>query len=103
MSGILNLPSNADNLPIVLLLHGLGSDAATASRAGAFLLACGYATFALDAPRHGTGEISGDQLISDDLAETRPLLVQATVDYRRGIDYLATRSDVDKDRCSYGR
>lgn len=96
--GILNMPSNGDNLPIVLLLHGLGSDAATASRAGAFLLTYGYATFALDAPRHGDRRVSGEQLISEDLAETRALLVEATVDYRRGLDYLATRGDVDTDR-----
>ncbi|MGI8924949.1 MAG: alpha/beta hydrolase family protein [Fimbriimonadales bacterium] len=96
--GILNLPSNAYNLPIVLLLHGLDSDAATASRTGAFLLAYGYATFALDAPRHGTRRVSGEQLISDDLAETRALLVQATVDYLRGLDYLTSRVDVDTDR-----
>lgn len=104
--------------PCVLLLHNWsgskdgwwedgnyisGGDARKA------LLAKGYAVFALDALGHGerVGD-SGDQVANPRSAPgaspphnyftLRELVTQTVVDYRRGLDYLATRGDVDMQR-----
>ena len=100
--------------PVVLQLHGLtGSkanwwDDAGFSRGGQVtkgLLGAGYAVLALDAQYHG------DRLVQNDyespgtmvfergwMHRYRDLLVQSVVEYRRALDYLATREEIDAER-----
>ena len=58
----------------------------------------GYATIALDAPRHGKRAVENGTIIIGDLKTTRDLWVEAVVDYRYALDYLAAREDIDMER-----
>ncbi|UCH35619.1 MAG: alpha/beta fold hydrolase [Armatimonadota bacterium] len=104
--------------PCVLLLHGWsgskenwwddgkyisGGEAQTA------LLAHGYAVFALDAQGHGDRIAENDYSVVNVYNEPgaeprknyftlREIITQSVVDYRRGLDYLVTRGDVDMQR-----
>lgn len=73
------------------------------------LLAAGFAVFALDAQGHGDRIAENDYQVVNLFEEPgapprknyftlRDVLTQTVLDYRRGIDYLATRGDVDMAR-----
>ncbi|MEZ4588996.1 MAG: alpha/beta fold hydrolase [Gemmatimonadales bacterium] len=100
--------------PCVLLLHGIGSDKdawwqdesfSSGGRLTKELVAAGFAVLALDAEYHG------ERLQNNDfespivftfehgwIRRARDMIVQSTVDYRRAIDYLGTRADIDTSR-----
>ncbi len=100
--------------PVVLQLHGLGGSKATwwddagFSRGGQVtkgLLGAGYAVLALDAQYHGERLVNNDYeppgiMVFERgwLHRYRDLLVQSVVEYRRALDYLATREEIDADR-----
>mgnify|MGYP002623251731 CR=1 FL=1 len=117
--GYFQLPkNNAQKHPCVLLLHGWSQNKDRWFTDGNYisggevrkaLLAAGYAVFALDAQCHG------DRIAVNDYAPvnhyqaegpqprkgyfTLPEIYAQTVkDYRRGIDYLASRGDIDVER-----
>ncbi|MEZ5557023.1 MAG: alpha/beta fold hydrolase [Pseudomonadales bacterium] len=112
--GILALPTRGEApFPIVLLLHGLTGnklqwlgDAFThGGEVTAGLLEKGYAVLALDAQYHGQRSVYNDFVDPGEMVFQRGwgvryanLMTQTVVDYRRAIDYLATRGDVDVDR-----
>ena len=83
--------------PCVLILHGLGGSKKDA-RALAPLLSKGYMALALDAQYHGDRKQEGKELFSADLAGLQQGFIQTIIDYRRAMDYLATRPDVDAKR-----
>ena len=113
-------PSGAGPYPCVLLLHGWSGSKEDWWRDGNYvsggnlrkaLLAAGFAVLALDAQCHG------DRIAQNDFAPvnhyvdesagpnqrkgyfTLPdIYIQTTRDYRRAVDYLETRPDVDKAR-----
>ncbi|MFC3199398.1 alpha/beta hydrolase family protein [Parapedobacter deserti] len=107
--GYLALPRNRSHpYPIVLLLHGLtGSKEnwwepnTTLGKLTEQLLASGYAVLTLDAEFHG--ERSGNNPFESPVAILenewfvcfRDMMIQSVIDYRRALDYLATREDVD--------
>jgi dienelactone hydrolase len=118
-SGYLQLPAGTGPHPCVLLLHGWsgskenwwqtgnyisGGDARTA------LLAAGLGVLALDAQCHGDRIAANDFAPVNhyaDPAASQPrkgyftredIYVQTVRDYRRAIDYLATRGEIDTDR-----
>jgi dienelactone hydrolase len=69
------------------------------------LLEQGYAVMALDAQYHGDRAIYNDYINPGEMIFQRGwgvrysnMVIQTIVDYRRAIDYLATRSDIDADR-----
>jgi predicted esterase len=68
------------------------------------LLALGYGVFALDAKYHGERSSLNDYdnpwMIFEraQFAMLRSLMVESTVDYRRGLDWLETREDIDAER-----
>ena len=73
------------------------------------LLAAGFAVFALDAQGHGDRIAENDYQVVNLFEEPgapprknyftlRDVITQTVLDYRRGIDYLATRGDVDMAR-----
>ena len=113
--GLLSTPTTGKKpYPVVLLLHGLTSSKSAwlvngSSHHGSpltmGLLKKGYAVLALDAQYHGDRAIYNDFVDPGEMVFQRGwmgrysnLVTQTIVDYRRAIDYLATRGDIDKDR-----
>ena len=117
--GYLEFPKEAEPpYPCVLLLHGWsgskedwwedgnyisGGDARKA------LLKKGYAVFALDAQGHGDRIAENDYHVVNLYNEPgtpprknyftlREIITQTVIDYRRGLDYLAVRADIDMQR-----
>lgn len=69
------------------------------------LLDSGYAVLALDMPYHGDRIYENDFIPANTTLfknrwgyHTRDMVVQSTIEYRRAIDYLETRTDIDKDK-----
>ena len=117
--GLLELPaSGAGPYPCVLLMHGWSGSKDSWWKDGGYLnggdtrkalLAAGYAVFALDAQAHGDRIAENDYHpvnLYDDPADPprknyftlRDIITQTIMDYRRGIDYLETREDIDAGR-----
>lgn len=104
--------------PCVLLMHGWSGAKDRWWRDGGYiyggetrkaLLDRGYAVFALDAQAHGDRIAENDYAVVNDYNEPdtplrknyfslRDILTQTILDYRRGLDYLAVRGDIDMDR-----
>jgi dienelactone hydrolase len=119
--GYLQFPaSGAAPYPCVLLLHGWSGSKENWWQDGNYisggnmrkaLLAAGHAVLALDAQCHGDRIAQNDfapvNHYVDETASGNPrkgyftlvdIYLQTTRDYRRGIDYLETRSEIDKSR-----
>jgi dienelactone hydrolase len=104
--------------PCVLLMHGWSGSKAHWWKDGGYLhggnarkalLDAGYAVFALDAQAHGDRIAENDyhvvNLYEDPGAPPRKnyftlrdIITQTVRDYRRGIDYLETREEINADR-----
>lgn len=113
IAGWLAVPKNAATPPpCILVLHGVGSnkdswwrpDNPTGPLAPR-LLEAGYAVFMLDARFFGERSHLGDfanpqSFVGKNgwLFRFRDLIVHTVIDYRRALDYLATRSDLDPKR-----
>jgi len=110
---LLAVPEGEGPFPVVLLLHGLTgnkrqwlSDAFThGGEVSAGLLTAGYAVLALDAQYHGDRAVYNDFVDPGEMVFQRGwgmryanLMTQTVVDYRRAIDYLQTRDDIDAGR-----
>lgn len=112
--GLLAVPEKGEGpYPVVLLLHGLtgskshwlADEFTHGGQVSAGLLASGYAVLALDAQYHGERAVYNDFLNPGEMIFQRHwamryanMMTQTVVDYRRAIDYLATRDDIDTDR-----
>jgi dienelactone hydrolase len=112
--GLLAVPEEGEGpYPVVLLLHGLTGNKSQWLRdefthggeISAGLLAAGYAVLALDAQYHGERAVYNDFLDPGEMIFQRrwgmryaDMMTQTVVDYRRAIDFLATRDDIDTDR-----
>ncbi len=113
VTGYLAIPKTGEPpYPCVLQMHGM-----TASKSDFWeeqyhygelvtqgLLSSGYAVLALDMPYHG------ERLYENDFESTRitlfrkgwgyrirDMVIQSTIEYRRAIDYLETRDEINKD------
>jgi len=100
--------------PVVLQLHGLGGskaiwwDDAGFTRGGQVtkgLLRAGFAVLALDAQYHGERLVNNGYEPPGKMVFERgwmhryhDLLVQSVVEYRRALDYLNTREEINADR-----
>jgi len=104
--------------PCVVLMHGWSGSKEHWWKDGGYLhggevrkalLAAGFAVFALDAQGHGDRIAENDYHVVNLFEEPgapprknyftlRDVITQTVLDYRRGIDYLATRGDVDMAR-----
>jgi fermentation-respiration switch protein FrsA (DUF1100 family) len=95
--GLFARPKADGVYPCALLLHGLTSDKETMLKYfGMPLVAHGVAVLALDAPHHGERRVKGEN-------QWQPAVFTAAAhegvrDYRRALDYLASRRDVDSRR-----
>jgi dienelactone hydrolase len=117
--GYLQLPAGEGAAPCVLLLHGWSGskeswwqDGGTIKGGDArrALVEAGFAVLALDAQCHGDRIAANDFAPVNDYADpeaSQPrkgyftqvdIYVQTTRDYRRAIDYLATRKEIDSAR-----
>lgn len=113
--GYLAIPnSGSPPYPCVMLLHGLGGSKEDwfvddSYPSGGLLtrklIESGFAVLALDAVYHGERTMPNDfespvvfTLERGWLNRTRDMTVQSVVDYRRAIDYLSTRTEIDADR-----
>jgi len=97
-TGLLFLPTGPGRHPAVLVGHGApGSAAGFATMTTALAMArSGAVTFALDAP-HARREGPPIRFTVEDSIEQ----VQLAVDWRRAIDWLQSRPDVDPERIGY--
>ncbi len=94
--GIFARPKAVGVYPCVLLLHGLTSDKETMAFAfGTPLVKKGYAFLALDAPHHGARKVAGEK--QADPKNFTEAVKLGCRDYRRGLDWLLARKDVNKD------
>ncbi|HIE53357.1 MAG TPA: alpha/beta fold hydrolase [Armatimonadetes bacterium] len=97
--GYLILPKERPGpVSCVLFLHGYGGSKEDGLMAGALLAATGRACLALDAQYHGDRKREGVDIYSPFLYRDRDALIQTVVDWRRGIDYLETRPEIDPQR-----
>ena len=92
--GVFMRPRADGVYPVVLLLHGLTSDKETMLKFfGEPMVAQGVAVLALDAPYHGERK---DPKVNPGQPTVFPLVVeQGCLEWRRALDYLAMRKDVD--------
>jgi len=79
-------------------LHGLGGNKAGAQSFAHDLLKQGYATMALDAAYHGERAAGKQPMYGTTFYRLRDGYMQTVIDYRRALDYLETRSDIDAKR-----
>ncbi len=91
---------------LIMLQHGLGGskDAVYVAQPALALTKAGYATLRIDACSHGERAAAGAQ--SNPMGQMLALVqgrgwVQSIVDMRRGLDYCATRGDIDMKRIGY--
>jgi dienelactone hydrolase len=99
--------------PCVMLLHWLSGSKeswihtdnfASSDRLVKELLAAGFAIIALDAQYHGERSVENDyenagRLVEKEYYERyREMLIESVIDYRRAIDYLETRPEIDVNR-----
>jgi len=112
--GLLALPAAGEGpFPVVLLLHGvtgsksqwLGDEFTHGGELTSGLLQNGFAVMALDAQYHGDRAVYNDYLDPGVMVFEKGwgvryanMLTQSIVDYRRAIDYLQTRDEIDSDR-----
>lgn len=96
--GILVVPKGVSKPPVVLALHGLGGNKSFGQQLAPTLTQAGYAVLALDAPGHGERADSKKPLLPTDLELLHNNWVEGIVDYRRALDALAGRPEVDSKR-----
>ena len=109
---VLPITGNAP-YPVVLLMHGITSNKSSWLKDGFShgslvtkgLLDEGYAVMALDAQYHGERSVYNDYIDVGDMVFRHKwrfryanMMTQSIVDYRRAIDYLASREDIDINR-----
>ena len=85
-------------VPCAFFLHGLGGNKSNAAPFAVELLKQGYATMALDAAYHGDRAAGKQPMYGTTFHRLRDGYMQTVVDYRRALDYLETRSDIDSKR-----
>ncbi|MCX7597817.1 MAG: alpha/beta fold hydrolase [Armatimonadetes bacterium] len=98
VAGLLIRPKTVQRPPVILFLHGLGGSKNDARLAAPLAVQYGYAVLGLDAALHGDRRMAGQEMFSPDLMRIKLAFIQTVVDYRRALDYLATREDVKADK-----
>jgi dienelactone hydrolase len=107
--GYLAIPKNgSDSHPCVIQIHGLTSskeswwdENGSMNQLTRQLLEAGFAVLSLDAEYHGERVAKNDYESPTGLLDKgwfvsmRDMMIQTTIEYRRAIDYLESRSDID--------
>lgn len=90
--------------PAILLMHGSGGnkDVDYIQAAGSMLNSQGYATLSIDSQYKGERARPGKSgELQPDSYTTRDAWTQTVIDLRRAIDYLDSRTDIDKSKIGY--
>lgn len=104
VTGFLTTPTLVwpwDDLPVIIYLHGHGGSAELDETLGElvnFIMLfrdTKYAILSLDARYHGERERPDREIFSTNFLQDRNGIAQTIVDYRRAIDYLETRDNID--------
>jgi dienelactone hydrolase len=96
VSGVFLRPKGDGTYPCALVAHGLTQNKEAAlSMFGNDLVAKGIAVLALDAPGHGANEPPNKKYWTKNVITIA--IHEGDRNYRRALDYLATRPDVDMD------
>jgi dienelactone hydrolase len=99
---LLALPAKtagAHAAPCLILLHGLGGSKDSLLPLAIYAAKRGYAALAIDEYGQGARAASGGQAGSEGLQGMLASgLRQTVIDVRRGLDYLATRREIDRKR-----
>ncbi|MBC8137412.1 MAG: acetylxylan esterase [Fibrella sp.] len=100
---LLTIPGNGRGkgrqYPAVVLIHGLSSRKEDTLLLAVAFARRGYATLSIDLPVHGERRLKDGRTIADlTLEETRRVGAISVADLRRGVDFLSTRSDIDRSR-----
>jgi len=99
VSALLVVPKLAKKpVPCLLFLHGYGGSKEDLKSLIPILTLNGYAGFALDAEYQGERKREGRDIYSPYPYTSRDAMIQTILDYRRGIDFLSTLPDIDKNR-----
>lgn len=87
--------------PVMIFMHGIGMKRDVPEQAAPVIMGAGYAVFSIAAKYTNDRKVNGKELSSmgaGTMIEFRNALVQSIVDYRRGLDYLETRPEIDTKR-----
>ncbi len=88
--------------PCVLLGHGIGGKKEDVFLLASFLAGKGYASFVMDTAGHGERpRLGGKTVYQLSPTEFRTMCGETVADYRRAVDYLITRPDIDASRLGY--
>jgi cephalosporin-C deacetylase-like acetyl esterase len=89
-------------VPCIVFQHGLGGRKEEVFLLSAAAAKRGYASFFMDAAYHGERVPKGGKTIADlNLPEFHTAVGQTIADLRRGVDFLATRPEIDGKRVAY--
>lgn len=97
LSGVLVIPKKGKKpYPLILYLHGYGMEREVPEMGIEFVLQKGnYAIFSISAQYLNERKKEGKDIFMPYLIESRNAVIQTILDYRRGLDYLETRDDLD--------
>ncbi|MEM4461736.1 MAG: alpha/beta fold hydrolase [Candidatus Bathyarchaeia archaeon] len=95
------IPKTVGKAPCIVFLHGYGGSKEDALAVIDIAAAEGYAFISIDAVYHGERRVEGRALYSTDINDTIRGFIQTVLDLRRAIDYLETRSEIDRERIGY--
>ncbi len=98
---LLSLPKKAEKVPCVVFLHGYGGSKEDILDAAEPIAKEGYAIVAIDAEYHGERSQTGKELYSPNVTETVNGVVQTVIDLRRAVDYVETKTEIDKEKIGY--
>ena len=105
VSGQLYMPKPiepGEKVPVIVYLHGYADDRTELDGLSLYLMGyhdreIKYAVLALDAMYRGDREERGRDIVTLNPRETRYAIVGTIIDYRRAVDYLYLREDIDLD------
>lgn len=106
VSAIMAVPKRfSAPFPAILLVHGSGGNKDTSyiQLASEALTAQGFVTLSIDTQYHGDRSRPGrgGEIHMPDSYTMRDAWIQSVVDLRRAVDYLESRSDIDKSKIGY--
>lgn len=102
VTGSLMVPKSGKKpYPVIIFMHGIGMKRDVPEQAAPVIMGAGCAVFSIAAKYTNDRKVNGKELSSMGAAtmiEFRNAVIQTIVDYRRGIDYLETRPEIDTKR-----
>jgi dipeptidyl aminopeptidase/acylaminoacyl peptidase len=98
--GYLLVPPAGKKHPLILVFHGYQQSKESILPFAPLMGQAGvdYAILCLDAQYHGDRKKDNQDILSNDFAKNEQAIIQTAIDYRRALDYVATRPDIDTSR-----